>query len=81
MPYADFRAFLDVLRSNGELIDIDRRVDLYLEVGKALRQTSAIGGPALNFKNNGTAFPMVGGLYNTRSKALLAFEATEANVF
>jgi len=81
LPYADFRAFLDVLRANGELIDIDRRVDLYLEVGKALRATSAVGGPALNFKNNGTAFPMVGGLYNTRSKALLAFEATEANVF
>ncbi len=81
MPYSDFRAFLDALRSRGELIDIDRRVDLHLEVGKALRQTSAIGGPALNFKNNGTAFPLVGGLYNTRAKALLAFESTEADVF
>ena len=47
MPYADFRAFLDALRANGELIDIDRKVDLHLEVGKALRQTSAVGGPAL----------------------------------
>jgi 2,5-furandicarboxylate decarboxylase 1 len=81
LPYADFRAFLEVLRSHAELIDIDRRVDLHLEVGKALRQTSAIGGPALNFKNNGTAFPLVGGLYNTRAKALLAFESTEADVF
>ena len=81
MPYADFRAFLDVLRANGELIDIDRPVDLFCEVGKALRAANAVNGPALNFKNNGTAFPMVGGLYNTRNKALLAFEATEANVF
>ena len=81
MPYADFRAFLDTLRAHGELIDIDRRVDLYLEVGKALRATAAVGGPALNFKRNGTAFPLVGGVYNTRSKALLAFEATEAEVF
>jgi UbiD family decarboxylase len=81
MAYADFRAFLDVLRANGELIDIDRRVQLELEVGKALRQTAAIGGPALNFKNNGTAFPLVGGIYNTRAKALLAFESTEAEVF
>jgi 2,5-furandicarboxylate decarboxylase 1 len=81
LPYADFRAFLDVLRSKGELIDIDRPVDLYCEVGKALRATSAAGGPALNFKNNGTAFPLVGGLYNTRAKALIAFESTEADVF
>jgi len=81
LPYTDFRAFLDVLRANGELIDIERRVDLQLEVGKALRQTAAIGGPALNFKNNGTAFPLVGGIYNTRTKALLAFESTEAAVF
>jgi 2,5-furandicarboxylate decarboxylase 1 len=81
LPYADFRAFLDVLRSHGELVDVTRKVDLYLEVGKALRKTSAVGGPALNFTNNGTAFPMVGGLYNTRAKALLAFEATEETVF
>ena len=81
MPYADFRAFLDVLRAHGELIDIDRPVDLYLEVGKALRKTSAVGGPALNFTQNGTEFPLVGGLYNTRSKALLAFESDEAHVF
>jgi len=81
VPYADFRAFLDVLRGHGELIDVDRRVELRFEVGKALRATTAIGGPALNFTNNGTAFPLVGGIYNSRSKALLAFEAPEANVF
>jgi 4-hydroxy-3-polyprenylbenzoate decarboxylase/2,5-furandicarboxylate decarboxylase 1 len=81
VPYADFRAFLDVLRAHGELIDVERRVDPYLEVGKALRKTAAIGGPAINFKNNGTAFPLVGGLYNSRSKALLAFESSESDVF
>lgn len=81
MPYRDLREFLDVLRAHGELIEVDRPVALELEVGKALRQTSAIGGPAVLFKNNGTAFPMVGGIYNSRSKALLAFEATEADVF
>lgn len=81
MAYADFRAFLDVLRANGELIDVDRPVQLELEVGKALRRTAAIGGPALNFTNNGTAFPLVGGIYNTRAKALLAFESTESEVF
>ena len=46
-----------------------------------MRKTGAVGGPALNFTQNGTAFPLVGGIYNSRSKALLAFEATEADVF
>jgi 2,5-furandicarboxylate decarboxylase 1 len=81
VPYADFRAFLDVLRSKGELIDVDRPVDLFCEVGKALRKTAAVSGPALNFTKNGTEFPLVGGIYNTRSKALLAFESDEAHVF
>ena len=30
---------------------------------------------------NGTEFPLVAGLYSTRSKALLAFEATEETIF
>ena len=81
MAYADFRAFLDVLRAHGELVDVDRPVDLYLEIGKALRKTSAVGGPALNFPLNGTSFPLVGGLYNSRPKALLAFEASETDIF
>jgi 2,5-furandicarboxylate decarboxylase 1 len=81
MAYKDLREFLAVLRERGELIDVDRPVELKLEVGKALRATSAIAGPAVMFRNNGTAFPLVGGLYNSRAKALLAFEATEADVF
>ena len=37
MPYQDFRQFLDVLRQQGELIDINRPIALD-EVGKALKQ-------------------------------------------
>src|SRR5579862_3154511 len=81
MPYRDLREFLAVLRQHGELIEVDRPVALELEVGKALRATAAVGGPAVLFNDNGTAFPLVGGVYNTRSKALLAFEATEATIF
>jgi 2,5-furandicarboxylate decarboxylase 1 len=80
MPYADFRAFLDVLRAHGELIDIDRPIDLYVDVARALKQSNIAGGPALNFRQNGTAFPLVGGVYSTRSKALLAFESTEETI-
>ncbi|MFI5017960.1 MAG: UbiD family decarboxylase domain-containing protein, partial [Dongiales bacterium] len=81
MPFQDFRDFLEALRKRGELIDIDRPVAPHLEVAKALRQSAAIGGPACLFRNNGTRFPLVAGVYNSRAKALIALEATEETVF
>jgi 4-hydroxy-3-polyprenylbenzoate decarboxylase/2,5-furandicarboxylate decarboxylase 1 len=33
------------------------------------------------FNNNGTDYPLVAGIYSTRSKALLAFEADEGTIF
>lgn len=81
MPYQDFRAFLNVLRTNDELIDIDRPVDITKDIGLFLKQSYVQEGPAMLFKQNGTAFPLVGGVYSTRSKALLAFEASEHDVF
>jgi len=67
-------------RKHGELFDVDRPVALELEVAKALRKSAAVGGPAFVFKNNGTRFPLVAGVYNTRAKALIALEATEETV-
>ena len=81
MPYADFREFLTALRAAGELIDVDRPVALELEVAKAMRKSAAVAGPAIRFKNNGTRFPLVAGVYNSRAKALIALEATEETVF
>lgn len=81
MPYQDFRQYLDVLRQHGELVDVDRRVSLDDDVPKALKQTCTHEGPAFNFTNNGTEFPLAAGIYASRSKALLAFEATEATIF
>lgn len=80
MPYQDFRQFLDVLRQQGELIDIDRPVELN-DVGKAMKQSYARQGPALRFNQNGTAHPLVCGVYADRRKALLAFQASEAELF
>lgn len=80
MGYKDFREYLDALRSHGELIDVDRPVALDLEVGKALRKSAAQSGPAIVFKQNGTPYPLVGGVYNSRSKALIAFQATEDTI-
>jgi UbiD family decarboxylase len=80
MPFDDFRSFLDALRERGELIDIDRPIALKYEVARALRASNAIGGPAMIFRQNGTEFPLVAGIYSTRAKALLAFDATEETI-
>jgi 2,5-furandicarboxylate decarboxylase 1 len=80
MPFQDFREFLDALRQRGELLDVNRPVALELEVAKAMRKSAAISGPAIVFKNNGTRFPLVGGVYNSRAKALIALDSTEDNV-
>src|SRR6266850_1704384 len=79
MPYQDFRQFLDVLRQHGELIDVNRPVALN-DVGKAMKQSYKRGGRAISFNKTGTDFPLVCGLYATRSKALLAFEADEKTI-
>jgi len=80
LPYQDFRQFLDVLRQHGELIDVNRPVALN-DVGKAMKQSYVRQGPAIMFTQNGTDYPLVAGVYSTRSKALLAFEADEDTIF
>lgn len=47
MAYKDFREFLEVLRENNELIEVNRPVALKLEVGKALRKSAAVSGLAI----------------------------------
>jgi 4-hydroxy-3-polyprenylbenzoate decarboxylase/2,5-furandicarboxylate decarboxylase 1 len=79
MPYQDFRQFLDVLRQQGELIDVDRHVAL-TDTGKALKQAYQNGRPAVVFNDNGTEFPLVCGVYSDRTKALLAFQSDEKSV-
>jgi 2,5-furandicarboxylate decarboxylase 1 len=80
MPYDDFRQFLDVLRANNELIDIDRPISLEVDMARAMRRSNAIGGPAMIFTQNGTDIPLVAGVFSTRSKALLAFESSEDEI-
>ena len=79
MPYQDFRQFLDVLRQQGELIDVDRPIAL-TDIGKAMKHSYRRQGPAINFTKNGTEFPLICGIYSTRNKALLAFQADEKTI-
>ena len=80
MAYQDLRAFLTVLRQAGELVNISRPISLKYDVAKALAKSSSVQGPALLFQSTGTAFPLVAGLYATRKRALMAFDATEASI-
>jgi len=80
MPYKDLRAFLSTLRESGELVDITRPIALQYDIAKALAKSSSVEGPALMFKDNGTEFPLVAGLYGNRRRALIAFESTEETI-
>ncbi len=80
MPYQDLRAFLTALKDAGELVEIDRPIALRYDVAKALAKTSSVQGPALLFKQTGTGFPLVAGVYGNRRLALMAFEATEETI-
>src|SRR5262249_11747715 len=46
-----------------------------------MKQSYVRQGPAMMFNQNGTDYPLVAGVYSTRSKALLAFEAEEDTIF
>ena len=59
-PLTDLRAFLDVLRREGELRVIDAEVDPDLEAAEVHRRVIAAGGPALLFaKVKGSPWPAV----------------------
>ena len=47
--FADLRSFLDRLRRDGDLVEIDAPVDADLEAAEIHRRVIAAGGPALLF--------------------------------
>ena len=73
-PLVDLRSFLDVLRREGELVEIDAPVDPDLEAAEVHRRVIAAGGPALLFKNvKGSPWPTVTNLFGTARRVELAF--------
>jgi len=67
-------AFLQVLRNESELLEIDAQVDPYLEIAEIHRRVIARGGPALLFTNVvGSKFPVVTNLFGTNKRMELAF--------
>jgi 2,5-furandicarboxylate decarboxylase 1 len=73
MHYHDLRGFLALLEKEGELRRVRRPVSTVYEVAAGIRRMGDSGGPALLFENVvDHDMPVVGGLFSTRHRALLA---------
>ncbi len=72
--FSDLRAFLDRLRADRDLVEVDVPVDADQEAAEIHRRVIAAGGPALLFtKVEGAHFPLVTNLFGTARRAELAF--------
>ena len=75
MPYQDMRGFMALLEEAGELRRVRRPVSAKFEIAAGIRRMGDTGGPALLFEDViGHDMPVVGGLFATRRRALLALE-------
>lgn len=70
----DIQTFIEVLRREGEIVEVDVPVDPNLEMAEVHRRVIAAGGPALLFKTpTGYDFPVVTNLFGTPKRIDLAF--------
>jgi UbiD family decarboxylase len=70
----NLREFLDLLRADGELVEVDVPVDADQEIAEIHRRVIAARGPALLFTNvRGSAFPVVTNLFGSTRRATCAF--------
>jgi UbiD family decarboxylase len=72
--FPDLRSFLERLRRDGDLVEIEARVSPRLEIAEIHRRVIAAGGPALLFRDvEGSTLPVATNLFGTRRRAELAF--------
>ncbi|OEH86609.1 4-hydroxybenzoate decarboxylase [Desulfuribacillus stibiiarsenatis] len=72
--HRNLRTFLDVLKKEQDVVEIDALVDPYLEIPEIHRRVIEDGGPVLLFKNvKGSNFPVVTNLFGTVRRVELAF--------
>jgi len=78
MPFRDLREFIARLECEKELRRIKKSVDTKHEIAAYIRKTSDVKGPGLLFENvKNSKIPVLGGVFATRKRALLALETTE----
>ncbi|MBI3894053.1 MAG: UbiD family decarboxylase [Candidatus Wallbacteria bacterium] len=74
MTWCNLREYLDALKRNGDLVEIEVPVDARLEIPEIHRRTIAAGGPALLFRNvRGSPFGCVTNLFGSARRIELAF--------
>jgi 4-hydroxy-3-polyprenylbenzoate decarboxylase len=74
MPADDLRSWIDQLRREGELVEIDAEVDPYLEVTEVVDRTVKSRGPALLFRHpKGSDHALLINQFGTERRMCLAF--------
>lgn len=72
--HRNLRTFLDLLRSENQLLTIETEVDPYLELAEIHRRVIDMGGPALLFTRvKGSRYPVVTNMFGTERRIDLAF--------
>ncbi len=72
--HKNLRSFLDLLRKEDEIVEVNAEVDPYLEIAEVHRRVIEQNGKALLFRNvKGSEFPLVTNLFGTNKRIDLAF--------
>jgi len=72
--HPNLRTFIDTLRRENEIVEVNAQVDPYLEIAEIHRRVIDAGGQALLFRNvKGSSFPVVTNLFGTKKRIELAF--------
>ena len=82
MPFDDPRDFLEYLEERNDLLRISEEVDPKFGISAYIRKTSDQQGPALLFENvKGHDTAVVGGIFASRRRVLMALEADPENIY
>lgn len=74
-PLLNLRQFLNILRKEGEVVDVYEEVDPNLELAEVHRRIAAANGPALFFHNvKNSTFPAATNLFGSKKRIDLAFQ-------
>jgi len=74
VPAADLRSWIDLLKREGELVEVEAEVDPYLEVTEIVDRVVKSGGPALLFRTvRGASHPLLINQFGTERRMCLAF--------
>lgn len=81
MKFSSLRHCIEFLKKQGDLIQIRKRVDPYLEMAEITRQVFNADGPAVLFTNvKNSKFPALSNLFGTWERTLKIFEPQLASV-